>query len=334
MDNYSKGLASFGIPLYGGGGPLGIGCGNVYYTATTKTSSNLYYAKLIENGVEDSKIFTTLATAYAATTGDQNDVIVATPGTYTETASIAWAKNNTHLIGTAGPLSRGGMGTGVCFNCATVAIESVVDVQGSNCQFYDIQLRNVAANAGNLCALKVSDGVNFYAQGCHFNGQGAATQVATAGACALWLYTDSGGKPWGATFKDCKIGDAGEIVRTAGPIIYFSGGAAGTAKYVSFIDCVIEGWSETAATPAVEFNENYCIDRYVLFKNSVFYNYYVNNAANLTQVFDNDCGTTFKVLLKNTSQTGWAAWNSDGLQYIYTDVAAAGATGGLMTATT
>jgi len=313
---------------------LGPGVGEIRYLVPASSSTSQYRTQLQSMGVEDEDMYDDFVKAENALTGYRNDSLLVFPGTYTVTASTAWDKPNTHIIGLGGPLSQGAMGTSALINCETTAVASVVDVQGSNCQFHNIQMRNVAANAGNLCALKLSLGVNFYSKNSHYNGQGAATQVATAGACAVWLYTATAGKPWGARFDDCKIGDAGEVVRTAGPIIYFSGTAAGTAKYIDFRDCVIEGWSQTAANPAVHFAANYCADRWIRFKNSLFFNYYVNNVANLTQVFDNDCGTTLKVILQNSSQTGWAAWNSDGLQYIYTDVAAAGATGGLMTATT
>ena len=312
---------------------IGPGIGNLFYLVTNKTT-DVYYNLLLKRRVPEDQIFTTLASAEDAMTSGRNDTLFVYPGTHTVTASLTWDKNNTHLVGCGGPLSRGGMGSGVYINCETAAVAQVIDVQGSNVEFHNVQLRNVAANAGNLCGLKVSSGVNFYASRCQFSGQGAATQVATAGTCALWLYTASTGKPWGATFENCKIGDAGELVRTVGAVIYFSGTAGGTAKYVDFVDCVIEGWSQTAANPAVHFAANYCIDRWVRFKNCEFFNYYVNNVANLTQVFDNDCGTTFKVMLHNTCQTGYTAWNSDGLQYIFTDSPAAGATGGLMTATT
>jgi len=335
LTNFPHGVSSFGVALHGGAGLLGVGCGNVYYVVAGRTSTNYFYQQLFDNGVGEDKIFTTLASAYAATTSGRNDVIIVTPGTYTVTASLTWAKNNTHLLGVGGPCSRGGMGTGIVFNTTTITVASIIEVTGSNCQFYDVQLRNAGDNAACLCALKVSDGVNFYAEGCHFVGQVGGTQNSTANNCALWLYTDSGGKPWGATFKNCKIGDAGELVRDDGYVIYFSGGAGGTAKYVTFDNCVIEGWCETSSKPHVYFAENYCIDRYVLFKDCFFFNYWVNQASTQEEVIGNACGTTFYcVLMGSTCNAGFAAWNDSGLAYIHACGPAAGAAMGTAVAAT
>lgn len=319
--------------LYWLGNTLGLppGMGDVFFVAPADSAYNTWFKKM---GVDNHHLLTTPALAYAATTAARNDIVAVAPGTYAVTANLAWAKDNTHLVGLAGPNSRGGMGTGVCINTSTAAVDSVIEVTGDNVQFHNVQTRNVGAANTNLSSLKLSTGVNFYAEGCHFSAQGAATQVDTATACALWFYTATAGKPWGARFKNCKIGDAGELVRTAGPVVYFSGGAAGTAKYIEFIDCVIEGWCETAGIPAVEFAANYCIDRYVLFKNTLFFNYYVNNAANLTEVFKNGCGTTFSCLLFNCMYKGYAACNTTGLNYFWGDAALPAATGGLACALT
>jgi len=310
---------------------LGPGVGDIHYLVANDSA---YYAWLRDDlHQSDSKIHHSFADGEDALTASRNDCLLVYPGTYTVTAQTVWDKNLTHLIGMAGPRSRGAMG-GTLINCVTTTVANVVELEGNNCQFHNVQLRNVAANAGNLAALKLTDGVNFYAKGCHFSGQGAATQVATAGNCAVWFYTDSGGKPWGATFVDCKIGDAGEVVRTAGSPLFFSGGSALTPKYIEFHNCVIEGWTQTASVATVDLSANYCIDRYLLFKDTLFYNYYVNNAGTATEVFDNGCGTTFNALLFNCMQQGHAAWNTTGLNYFYGNSATPSATGGLATALT
>lgn len=335
--NYPHGITSFGIPIHGSGGLFGPGCGEIFYLVGTKADSDIYYKHLKNNGMDDSKIFATLATAYTACTSGRGDVIVAMPATYTVTASLTWDKDNTHLVGAGGPLSRGAMSgtTGdVLFNSTTITVASIIDVTADHVQFHNIQLRNAGANASCLTALKLSAGRSFYAEGCQFVGHAAATQVATAATSSLWFYSASTLRPWGAYFKDCKIGDAGEVVRTAGSVIYFSGTTAYTPKYITFDHCVIEGWCQTASVATVDFSANYCIDRYVLFDNCLFYNYYVNNAGTATEVFDNGCGTTFNVLLKDCMQQGHAAWNTTGLNYFYGNSAAAGATGGLATALT
>ena len=337
LTNFPNGISSYGVPIYGAGGIFGPGCGDIHYLVGSRSVSDTYYNMLKNKGVSDSQIYVTLATAYAACTDNQGDVVVAFPATYTVTATLVWAKDNTHLYGTGGPLTRGAMcGTtgDVLFNTTTITQANIVEVTGDHVQFHNVQFRNAGANAACLTALKLSAGRSFYAEGCHFVGHAAATQVATAATSSVWFYSTGTTRPWGAYFKNCKIGDAGEVVRTAGSPIYFSGTTGSTAKYITFEDCVIEGWCETASVGTVDISANYTIDRYLLFKNCMFYNYYVNNASTATEVFDNGCGTTFNCILWDSIQMGHAAWNTTGLNYFYGNAAAAGATGGTITALT
>jgi len=308
-----------GIPMNAGSDLFGIGSGNIKYLVTAKnTATNLYYAKLHKNGVLGSDIFTDLATAYARTTSDQNDVIVVTPGTYTVTESLTWDNDNTHLFGLAGPLSRGGMGSSVYFNCATAEVEQLIKVDGHNVRFHNIYLRNAGADALNLTALKCHKGENFYAENCQFVGHAAATQVDTAATSSLWLYSDATGKPWGANFVNCRIGSASETVRTAGSVIYASGATALTQKYVKFKNCEIESYSETAACPAVHIAASFAGDRYMLFDDCFFYNFSVNHANSMTEVFNDDSGSTHEVILKgSTCAMGYSSWDSAGIGYVY-----------------
>jgi hypothetical protein len=329
--NFPNGITSYGVPIHGSGllGPLGLGCGDIFWLVASK-SSNSFYDKLIANGIPDNKIYTTLATAYAATTSGQNDVVVVMPGTYTVTASLTWANHNTHLVGVGGRSNRGGMGASVYFNNATADVEQLIKVNGDNCQFHGIYLRNAGADAQCYTALKVHEGENFYAEGCQFVGHAAATQVDTAATSSLWFYTDSSGKPWGATFVNCRIGSGSETIRTDGSTIYASGSAALTAKYITFEDCVIESYSDTAANPAVLIAANYSIDRYMLFKRCLFYNYSVNHAQSATQVINDDCGTTHEIVMMDSYAVGYTDWDADGIGYTYHNRPADNSDNGIM----
>jgi len=203
-----------------------------------------------------------------------------------------------------------------------------------NCQFHNMYLRNAGASATNYTALKLHCGENFYAQNCQFVGHAAATQVDTAATSSLWLYSDSTGKPWGAYFNHCRIGSASETIRTAGSTIYASGAAALTEKYCTWEDCTIESYSDTAANPAFHIAEGFAGDRYFLFKNCFFYNFSVNHAQAANEVINDDSGSTHEVILMNCVSMGYSVWDADGIGYVYTHGAAAGATAGTMTAAT
>ena len=321
--NFPNGVTSFGIGLYGGGGLFGPGCGKVRYLVTGKTSSNQYYQRLaVDNGVADGDIYTSLASAEDACTAGRNDVVVVTPGTYTVTASLTWDKNNTHLVGVGGRTNRGGMGASVYFNNATADVEQLIKVDGHNCQFHGIYLRNAGADAQCYTALKVHKGENFYAECCQFVGHAGTTQVDTAATSSLWLYTSSAGKPWGATFVNCRIGSGSETIRTAGATIYCSGSAALAPKYITFEDCVIESYSDTAANPAVHISAANSTDRYMLFKRCFFYNFSVNHTQAATEVIDDDSGATHEVIIMDSYAMGYSAWDSAGIGYVYHNRAA------------
>ena len=190
-------------------------------------------------------------------------------------------------------------------------------MDGDNCQFHNMYLRNAGASATNYTALKLHAGENFYAANCQFVGHAAATQVDTAATSSLWLYSDANGKPWGATFDRCRIGSASETIRTAGSTIYCSGAAALTEKYCTFNDCTIESYSDTAANPALHIAEGFAGDRYFLFKNCLFYNFSVNHAQAATEVIDDDSGSTHEVILMNCAAMGYSSWDSAGIGYVY-----------------
>jgi hypothetical protein len=294
---------------------LGPGIGDVHHVAGADTA---YYSWLRDDlKVDPAHIHYSVAAGEDALTASRNDVLLVHPDTYTVTASLTWDKHMTHLVGLGGPLSRGAMGNGCLMNCETTGVGQLIDVQGHNCQFHNINLRNDYASANNLSALKLSTGRNFFGKNLHLVGQCAATQVATAAACALWFYSSGSARPWGAKFQDCKIGDAGEIVRTAGGPIYFSGTTAYTLKDVEFENCRIVGWAETVTCPAVTFAANYCADRYILFKDTLFFNYWTNNEDSCNQVFSNSCGTTLYIVLMNSTAVGYDAWDDSGFDRTY-----------------
>jgi len=310
------------------------GLGGDSFFVTAADSSTNKYREWAREYLPNDKLYTTIAAAEDACVSGRGDTVYVFPGTYTVSASLTWDKHNTNLVGLGGPLSRGGMGKGVYVNCATANVAQLIDVQGDNVQFYNINLRNAADDADNVAALKVSLGESFYAVGCHFVGQaGGSTQANADAACSLWLYTSSSGKPWGAYFKNCRIGSASEQALTGGQVILFSGSTALTAKYITFEDCTVESYSDTAGVCAVHIDANYSNDRYTLFKDTLFYNFSTNHTQALTEVIDDDSGTTHEtILMGSTCAMGFSSWDNAGIGYTYAVRGADAAGYGLMEA--
>lgn len=93
-----------------------VGKGEETYLVTAKTSADEYYKLLNARGIEDSKIFTSLATAEAAMTSARNDKLVIFPGSHSLAANPNFANNmctyeGTHYGPRMNKRSRIGMST-------------------------------------------------------------------------------------------------------------------------------------------------------------------------------------------------------------------------------
>lgn len=330
LTHFPHGISSFGVPV----GPNTQGLTGDAFFVTAADSATNRFRKWAEANVDRDKQFTTVADAYGACVAGRNDTVYVMPGTYTTTASLAWNKANTHLVGLGGPLSQGGVGNGVFINTTTTAVDSVIEIQGDQCMMYNVHLRNAGGANTNLSALKVSNGENFYAEGCQFTGMAVGTQVTAAAGCSLWFFsTDNNNKPWGAKFVNCRIGSGSEVVRTAGFVILFSGAIAYAPKYFRFEGCTIEGYCETNSLAAVHIDAHAVGDRYAWWRNCLFYNFSPNSVTAMLSVFDSDdAGKSFNHLLDHCAAYGYADWNTSLPNNVYSVFSGDGAGYGLMEA--
>jgi len=330
LTRFPHGVSSFGIPVYGGGiGPIGMGVGNIKYMVTAKASTNLYYKKLNEAGIPDNEIFTTLATAFAATTASQNDVVAATPGAYDETAELAWNKAQTHLVGLGGPNTNGDWSEpNVVIYTDSTDVASVITVTGANCQFWNATVSNYGDNTACLTAFTL----NKY--GCYFNNmtfQGMMTAGSDGVVAAAALYIDGDGMY--PVFDDCTIGQNVWDTREGAlsGVLRFTNTAGTGPQNGRFNRCKFLSCSETATVAMVAIPVNYAIGRGWLFDNCYFENFSVNWAINLNQVFYDNCGTTHSIMLHNCSALGIDEWQDadQGNNYIGSNMPIVGVGGGL-----
>lgn len=313
----------------GGAGPLGLGCGNIYYMVTAKTTANLYYQKLIENGISEGDIFTSLATAYAATTAGQNDVIAATPGAYDETTELAWSKANTHLVGLGGPNTGGDWSEpNVVIYTDSITVASVITVTGANCQFYDVTISNYGNNATCLTPFTLNK-YGCYFKNVTFQGNMTTNQNTTIAAASLYIGTN-GMYP---IFDNCVIGQ--DVWGTR------SGANSGQLRFTGtgqpngglFRNCRIVSRSVAATCAAVSFAANGAIGRGWVWDNCIFSNEYATPFTQLNNVFyDNDlAGQT--LLLKDCVALGYAEWQAGGAgvdRRIFSNMGVATSGGGLV----
>ncbi len=263
--------------------------------------TDLYYKKLRDVvGVEDGRIFTTVASGYGALTASQGDTLYAWPGDHVITAGVTWAKANTKLVGVGSANQRHQPSTlttgGIRITCKTTEIEYCLVVSGQYVTFENIGTINTAAHASNLGDIHVT-GRNFNAKKCAFRGGNAAEQVQSAtSGIPVTISTDA----YGFKFEECEIGSAGNATRTTGPgFVKFAAGAGGAGM---FDKCAFSMRSETTgANPSGFLVAETSLDRLLTFRNGcTFYNFSENWGALPDYLFNIDQTTTFDILIDST----------------------------------
>jgi len=326
LSHFPHGMTSFGVPIYGGaGGPLGIGVGKVRYVVAARATTNLYYNQLRNvNGIKDADIYTTVATAYAATTASQNDVIVVMPGAHVVATEIAWSKSSVHMVGAGGPNTNGDWSEpNVVIYSSATDCASTITVTGNNCQFYNVTISNYGNNAACLTPFTLNS-YGCYFSNCAFQGNMTTNQNTTVAAASLYI---AGGGMY-PVFDNCTIGQDVWGVR--------SGANSGQLRFTGSVQpnggwlrhCRIPSRSVTATCAAVALPANGAIGRGWIFDNCIFSNEYASPFTNLTHVFyDNDAaGQSF--LLRQCTAVGYAQWQSADRR-IFADMPIVGTGGGL-----
>lgn len=309
---------------------LGPGIGEIFYVAPSSSATSQYRTQLQSMGVPDCRIFTLPSLAFAEAVAYRNDVILVAPGAYAETASIAWNKANTHMIGLGGPNTMGDYSEpNVVVYTATSAVAEVINITGYNCQFHNFTIANFGNNAGNLSAVVV-DAYGCYFKNVTFQGTATAGNDDVVAAASLYI-ADGGGYP---IFEDCTIGQNCWDVREGAlsGVLRFTGTSGSAQPYNGkFLRCRFLSVSETATVAMVALPANYCLSGTWMFDNCSFENYSVNWGHNLNQAFYDNCGTTHGIILHHCVAIGIDEWQDAdaGNNYIGADMPIVGLGGGL-----
>jgi len=259
---------------------LGPGIGQVVYAVPDSSSSDQYRAWLRYLGVKESEMYTTTAKAYAVTKTDRNDVVLKTPGLETVTASIAWSKNRTHLVGLGG-VQQKGYESGTGLTTSTSGVASVINNTGVNNQFINVTLMNQGAAAGNVTAF-LNAGYGTRLIGSQFIGCAAATQMATALNSSLKIAAN------GYYFyaEKCNFGstDFGTLGADTACVIHFAQDAM--VSDGKFFECNIGAMIDATTRPLIYISSN-GIDRDWIFDRCEFYAFSTNHGYKMAQVVTN-----------------------------------------------
>jgi len=267
------------------------------------------------------------ASAYGEMVTDRNDVMIVFPGAYDIDTELAWAKNNTHMIGAGGTNVGGDYNepNGVLYS-DNIATAQILNLTGHNCQFHGINFANYGANAACLCAVNVNGYGNWF-ENCGIKGNHNSTQNAVAAAASLYI-SGAGMYP---VFKDCQIGQDvwGNRAAANSGVIYFAGTARPNGG--DFINCRILSCSGTATCAMVRSPGTTSNGRGWRWDNCVFANFDGPdaNGTHLNQVFSTTNGQQESFLVKNCCAIGIDEWQDDDDAMVEIDMPVTSIQGGL-----
>lgn len=307
--------------------------GKIFFAVPAGSSTSLYeeWARR-ELEIPAELLFTGAlapSQAFDACSANRNDVVMVFPGAYLLTASISWNKNQTHMVGLAGPNVGGDYSEpGAVLYTTTTEVAEILNITGANCMFRNLNIANVGANAANVAAVKLNKyGCHF--KNCHIAGCMAATQAATALACSLKIMY-LGMYP---VFEDCIIGHDVWTTRTGANqgVILFND-TTGQVNGGLFRNCRILSVCETATGAFVSVVGNNVLGRGWTFDNCIFDNY--TTGTRMNQAFYESASNSIgdrTVLLKDCllNTNGCDAWQDSDNDTVHGNQPLSAATGGL-----
>lgn len=283
LTNFPNGISSMGIPVYGVGIPPIRG---TYFHVFPGTGSDG------NNGRSKDKPLATFGKAYDLCTTNRGDGIIiysssesaAKTSTYLS-AVIDWTKNDITVVGVNSGNVISNRSRITNLSTAT-SLAYLMDVQGSNNSFYNIQIANYGSNVAAVGGVKVTGSRNAFFN-CHLVGAGHATPQVVATANSLMI---SGNEN---LIAGCTIGIntlAGTLANINGVILLDGTGSDGQNN--SFVDCLVlqaAGAASTTSGMVKWGGAGDAITRPVLFKNCVFAAYATGAVAGATNTVLQDC---------------------------------------------
>lgn len=306
----------FGMPLYGVQNELPPFTGNSFWVDAVNGSDGN------TGGPQDP--FATLTQALTVAVSGNNDVIYLN-GTYSPTATLAWNKNNTHLVG----LSQGFYPTATISVANTAATSGafspLVNVTATGCIFMNISAISGIAQAATQVCWAEAGGQNYYIS-CNFSQVGNATAAAQAGNRALTVASKNN------AFQNCVIG-GDSVVRATGTnfTMEFLAGAGSS----TFQSCIFAMWSSVAASAQINAATTTCTG-YMVFDDCKFINDMGNAgavASTLPLTINSSAGAVF-LITGGTVALGVAGKIATTGQLVYITQAASSTLGNLASTTT
>lgn len=296
--NFPNGVSSLGIPTFGTG-IIPPFTGNYFFVKETTTIG----ASAGQGTAQQP--FNTISQALAQCTSGNNDVIFLI-GTVHVTASIAWNKNNTHLVGLCAPIKRGKRAR--ISVSGTTGFNNLVNVTANGCYFKNFGTFYGFANASSALVAWEDDGGRNSYDNVEFLGFGDGTASTgtsnLTGARAFKMNTSTGESTW----RNCVFGVDTTVRNATNYTLEIAGGA----PRLTFENCDFEsdlGASGGASSHVLIGAAG--IDRYCNFRNCLFLDSTLSGGATaMAQVFNVNAAAGGVVLMDSCTSFGATAWET------------------------
>lgn len=317
--NFPNGITSLGVPTFGTG-IIPPFPGSYFFVQETTTPG------VAAGRGTAQQPFNTLQQALAECTAGNNDVIFLTGSVHQSAAqgSVAWSKNNTHLIGLCAPLKRGKRAR--VSVAGSTPFSYLFDVSASGCYFKNFGTFYGFSTTGATTPVMWRDtgGRNCYdlVEFLGFGDGTASTGTANQTGARALLINNSTGE---TTFRNCVFG-VDTIQRNA---TNYTVEIAGGAPRITFEGCDFEsdlGSSGTASSHLLIGASG--IDRYLMLSGGHFLSATKSGGSAMAQAFNVSASAGGVVLMDQCEAFGVTAWETSPSGSIYMNQSAISAPGG------
>lgn len=277
------------------------------------------------SGESQDDALATVAAAEDKATAGQNDVILLTPtattGRTTETSTITWDKDYTHLVGVAAPVminTRAGMS-------ASTSVSPLITISADGCIFSNLTIATFNDNDG---LVNVTGSRNRF-ENVHFAGMGNQT-TADTDTTPYCVQLNGGGEHY---FVNCVFGL--DTVERAGnnANLLLDGG---TARNI-FDACIFNAAVDDTDPSFVKAADASAADRFHLFRGCAFITFSTNEGTAMAEAFEIPASPqTHRYILQDcigVDGAGTLDWDSNNRGDLFANMpsAAASAAGGIAT---
>lgn len=270
----------FGMPLYGMAGTPPFS-GNFFWVDESAGNDGN------TGGPQDP--LATLTQALSLCTDGNNDVVFL-KGTVHVTATVAWSKSKTHLIGLSPELDS--QARARISQTGSSVFTPLVNVTGSECIFKNIGAFHGFNDASAQICWAEAGGRNQYFN-CNFLGMANATAGAQAGSRSLTVGASGNGEN---TFHNCTIGLDTVARSTSNASLEFLGGSPRNV----FRNCIFPALTSSGSAMMVKAAAA-ALDRWALFDNCAFVNCIESTGTAMAAAFIVDAAAGGAVLLNPTT---------------------------------